>query len=91
MTHLVRVPLGTAPGSGKQAVDQCSAFKRQLRSLLPAAEGAWLVTVSDAGRLTVEAVADAHTPGAEAWANRAAELAPDIWQTLAARRSGRGR
>lgn len=78
MTRLVRVPLGTAPGGGKRAIDQCAAFKRQSRSVSPASEGAWLVTVSDAGRVAVEAVADVHTPGAGAWA--------DAWETIAARR-----
>ena len=91
MTRLVRVPLGAAPGGGNRAVDQCAAFKRQLRSALPAAEGAWLVTVRDADRLSVEAVADAHTPGAEAWADRAAELSAEVWETIAARQEGRRR
>lgn len=91
MTRLVRTPLGTAPGSGSHATDQTRAFKRQLRSVLPAADGAWLVTVSDHGRLTVEAVHDPGTGGAGDWAGRAAELAPAVWDTLAARRVGRGR
>ena len=91
MTRLVRVHLGTAPGQGKQSFDQCVAFKRQLRSALPSADGAWLLTVSDSGRMAVEAVCDAETPGGEAWGNRAAELAAEVWGALAARRMGRTR
>ncbi len=91
MTHIVRISLGTSPGCGTQAFNQATAFKRQLRSVLPAADGAWLVTVDDDRRLGVEAVYDAHTPGAEAWVDRAAEVAPEIWRTLAERRAARGR
>ena len=91
MTRLARVQLGAAPGQGKQAVDHCLAFKRQLRSVLPSADGAWLLTVGDQGQMAVEAVCDADTPGAEAWGKLAAELAPEVWETLAARRKGRAR
>ena len=91
MTRLVRTPLGTATGSVSHAHDQTRTFKRQLRSVLPATDGAWLMTVSDHGRLTVEAVHDPDMVGAEEWAAQAVELAPAVWDTLAARRAGRGR
>ena len=91
MTRLVRVPLGTSPGCGTPAFNQATAFKRQLRSILPAADGAWLVTVDDDRRLGVEAVYDAHIPGAEAWAEQARSLSVEIWATMAGRREGRGR
>ena len=79
MTRLVRIHLGTAPGTGTQDVDQCGAFRPQLRSVLPAVDGASLLVVSDCGRMSVEAVCDADKPGAGDWGRRAAELAPDIW------------
>lgn len=91
MTRLVRVHLGTAPGQYKQAVDQTTAFKRQLRSVLLGVEGASLITVSDHGTMSVEAVYDAHRSGTADWSSRAAELAPDVWKTLADRRKERGR
>lgn len=91
MTRLVRVPLGTAPGHGKQAVDQCAALKRQLRSVLATPPGAALLTVADQGAMSVEAVYDAHTPGSEGWAKRTEALAPQIWETLADRRAVRVR
>lgn len=91
MTRLVRVQLGTAPGQGKQGVDQAAAFKRQLRSVLPAVEGASLLTISDHGRMTVEAVYDADRPGTSDWAKQAADLAAEVWLTLSDRRKARGR
>ena len=90
MTRLVRAHLGTSPGYGTQALNQATAFKRQLRSLLVTPPGTSLLTVSDRGTVWVEAVYDAHTPGAEAWAERARSLSPDIWATMAERRKGRG-
>ena len=89
--NMRRVPLGVAPGSGNRSLDAAQAFKRQLRSVLPAAEGASLLTVAQHGSVWVEAVCDAQTPGAEAWAERAAELAPAVWATIAERRKERGR
>jgi len=91
VTFLVRVPLGTAPGSGKHALDQTTAFKRQLRAVLATPPGASLLTVTDHGTMWVEAIYPTDTSGAEAWAERAAGFAPEIWQTLAARRAVRGR
>jgi hypothetical protein len=88
---LVRVHLGTAPGQYKLAFDGCSAFKRQLRSVLETPDGASLLTVADHGTMWVEAVYMSDVPGAESWAKRAAELAPEIWETLAARRMERVR
>ncbi|MBP3955449.1 hypothetical protein J8F10_09160 [Gemmata sp. G18] len=88
---LARVHLGTAPGQYKLAFDGCSAFKRQLRSVLATPAGASLLTVTDHGTMWVEAVYPAGVPGADAWAKRAAELASEIWATLVERRTVRGR
>lgn len=49
------------------------------------------MTVSDHGTMWVEAVLMSDVPSAEGWAKRAAALAPEIWQTLAERRSARAR
>lgn len=91
MTRLVRVHLGTAPGQYKLAFDQTAAFKRQLRAVLPTPDGASLITVTDHGTAWVEAVYPTGVSGADAWAKRAAELAPEVWETLAERRVVRGR
>ena len=91
MTFLVRVHLGTAPGSGKHALDQTTAFKRQVRSLLATPPGASLLAVTDHGATWIEAVYSTGTPGAEAWAERATGFAPEVWRTLAERRAARGR
>ena len=84
---LVRVYLGTAPGQYKLAFDQCTAFKRQLRSVLATPERASLLTVTDHGTMWVEAVYFTDVPGAECWAKRAAALSAEIWETLAERRT----
>lgn len=91
MTHLVRVPLGNSPLSGKQSFAQCVTFKQQMRSLLGSADGAWLMLVEDPEKQTigVEAVYDAHTEGAKEWAEKAAEAAPEVWQKLSERRRAR--
>lgn len=88
---LARVHLGTAPGQYKLAFDQCSAFKRQLRSVLATPAGASLLTVTDHGTMWVEAVYPTGVPDAGCWAKRAAELSPEVWETLAERRVVRGR
>ena len=88
---LVRVHLGTAPGQYKQAFDGCSAFKRQLHSLLATPDRCSLLTVTDHGTMWVEAVFMSDVPGAECWAKRAQELSAEIWQTLAERRTVRAR
>lgn len=91
MTFLVRTHLGAAPGQFKLAFDQCAAMKRALRSVLATPEGCSLMTVTGQGTAWVEAVHMSDVPGAECWAKRAAELAPEIWQTLAERRAVRAR
>lgn len=91
VSFLVRIPLGTAPGQYKLAFDQCSAFKRQLRSVLATPDRCALMTITDHGTMWVEALYLTDVLGAEAWAKRAEELAPDIWETLAERRVVRAR
>ncbi len=91
MTLLARVHLGTAPGQYKQAFDGCSAFKRQLRSVLAVPDRCSLITVTDHGTMWVEAVYTSDVPGAECWAKQAEALAPEIWVTLAERRKERVR
>lgn len=91
MTLLARISLGTAPGQYKLAFDQCSAFKRQLHSVLATPDRCALMTVTDHGTMWVEAMYLSDVPGAEAWAKRAAVLAPEVWATLAERRTVRAR
>lgn len=91
MSLLARVHLGTATGQYKQAFDGCSAFKRQLRSVLPTPDRCSLITVTDHGTMWVEAVYTTDVPGAEGWAKRAESLSAEIWETLAARRAERTR
>jgi uncharacterized membrane-anchored protein len=91
VTRLVRVHLGTAPGQYKLAFDQTAAFKRQLRAVLPTPDGASLITVTDHGTMWVEAVCDGDRDGSREWASRAAELAPEVWASLAVRRKERVR
>ena len=86
MTRLVRIPLGNAPGTGKQRVDAAVTFKNQMRAVLPSVDGAWLITVTDHGKRGIEAVYDADTAGAKEWSEKAAELAPGIWETIQQRR-----
>jgi hypothetical protein len=46
-------------------------------------------TVTDHGTMWVEAVHMSDVQGAECWATRAEALAPEMWQTPAARRMER--
>ena len=88
---LVRVNLGTAPGQYKLAFDGCSAFKRQLRSVLATPDRCSLLTVTDHGTMWVVAAYMSDVPGAECWAKQAEALAPEIWTTLVERRKERVR
>ncbi|WP_088255197.1 hypothetical protein [Fimbriiglobus ruber] len=83
--------LGTSPLTGKAAVDNAIAFKRQLRSVLPFIDGASAMIVTDAEsqRCEVRAVYDRGDKYAVAWATRAAEVSPEIWETMAKRRRER--
>ena len=83
--------LGTSPLSGKAAVDNAIGFKRQLRSVLPFIDGASAMIVTDADRQTCEvrAVYDRGDKYAVAWAEKAAEVSPEIWGTMAKRRRER--
>jgi hypothetical protein len=80
--------LGHSPLSGKQAVDQCIALKRQLRSLLAPVDGAYTMLCPDPSgqRCEVRVAYDPSLPTAEAWAKRAVEVAPELWKSLAERR-----
>jgi hypothetical protein len=80
-----------APGVGKLAVDQCIAFKRQMRSLLPSVDGAWMVTVEGEGGRGVEVVYDVGVLGAWEWAGRAEGLASEVWKVIGERRRERVR
>lgn len=91
VTLLVCVHLGPAPGQYAKAFDGCSAFKRQLRSVLATPDRCSLLTISDHGTMWIEAMYMSDVPGAECWANRAEALVPEIWSTLTARRMERAR
>lgn len=78
MTLLARVHLGTAPGQYKHALDACSAFKRQLRSVLATPDHCSLMTVTDHGKAWVEALYLTDVPNAACWAKRAEALAGEI-------------
>jgi hypothetical protein len=80
------VPLADGPQLGRADREDPQADPRRH---LP--EPASLLTVSDDGRMTVEAVYDADRPGAGEWSKRAAELADEVWWTIADRRMGRVR
>ncbi len=90
---LAFLSLGHSPLSGKTAVDQAVAFKRQLRSVHPFPDGAY-VCISpnpETHHCEARAVYERTIPGAKEWVERAAELAPGIWDSLSARRRERER
>jgi len=76
--------LGTSTLTGNAGVEQAIAVKKQLRTQLPFVEGAFPMLVPDPEtRLCEVRVAyDRSFPRAESWTDRAAELAPSIWEKV---------
>jgi len=76
--------LGFADSTGKEAIDQAIAFKRQLRAQLPFPDGVspMISPDPDTRRCEVRVAYDRSFPRAEAWTERAAELAEGIWEKV---------
>ena len=93
MTRTFTVSLGSSPLAGKQAMDQVSRFKAQLRSLQKQPESVRLLTVVGVEPSTtgVTAMYDADDPCAVEWVKQAQAVSAELWQTLAERRKGADR
>jgi hypothetical protein len=85
---LVFTSLGFSPLSGKKATDQCSVFRRQIRSVLEPPEGVSLLVVPDAERCEVRVAFEREDEKAQAWVREAEEVAGKIWASLSERRRG---
>ena len=83
---LAFLSLGFSPLSGKRAVDQAITLKRQLRAVLPFVENAYPLIVPESRRCEVRVAFERGDERAEAWARRAAEIAPELWESVAERR-----
>jgi hypothetical protein len=90
LTRTVHTSLGSSQLAGKQGIDQAARFKQQMRSIYDKPGSVSLVSVVHAEPPHIEVVSqhDADDPVASAWVRHAVERAPEIWQKLAARRSG---
>lgn len=73
--------LGYSPLLGNAAVEHAISFKRQLRAVLPFAEGVSPMIVPDAEsrKCEVRVAYDKSIPGAESWAKRAREISGEVW------------
>jgi hypothetical protein len=93
MTRTFSVSLGSSPLTGKQAIDQATRFKAQLRSLQKQPDAVTLLTVVnvEAPHLSVVAMYDADDPCAVEWVKQAEAVSGELWQTLAVRRKGAAR
>jgi hypothetical protein len=84
---LAFLSLGFSPLTGKEAVDQCVAFRRQIRSVIVPLEGVSLLLVTHPeSRCEVKAVYDRDDERAVEWVKRAEEIAAEIWDTMTRRR-----
>jgi hypothetical protein len=87
MTGLRFTSLGFSPLVGKAAVDNCSVFKRQLRSVLGSVDGAYALLVPhDDNRCEVRVAYDPAEEQAVSWAKRTEEIGPELWAKLQERR-----
>lgn len=81
------LPLGFSPASGRDAVADCLAVKAALRHKLGREpDGAWLQHVEQDGRRGLTVQYDATIPGAEQWASRAMQAAPEAWESVRGRK-----
>jgi hypothetical protein len=81
------VSLGSSSLSGKAAVDQCVAFRRQIRSVIEPPEGVSLLLVTHPeGRCEVRAAYDREDERQLEWVKRAEETAVEVWDTMTKRR-----
>lgn len=90
---LAFLSLGHGSKTGSAGIDETVLFKRQLRAVLPFPDGAY-VCVSpnpETHRCEARAVYERSIPGAKEWAEKAAEVAPSVWASLAGRRRERER
>ena len=76
---LLHIDLGFAPARGKDAVGQAFHFKGLMRAEIGSVDGAWLEHVTDNGKVGLVVRYDPGTEGAEHWAKRAKDWAPNIW------------
>ena len=86
---LDQIRLGFAPGAGKAAMDQCSAFKRAIWAKLGRNhDGAYLITIRDpeAAKEGIAVVYDRNTAGGEEWARRAQDAAAEVWKQVSDRK-----
>jgi hypothetical protein len=93
LTRTFTVSLGSSPLTGKQAIDQASRFKAQLRSLQKQPEAVTLLTVVsvEAPHLSVVALYDADDPCAVDWVRQAKAVSDELWQKMNERRKGAAR
>jgi hypothetical protein len=84
---LVFASLGFSPRQWKAGIDQCSSFRRQIRSLSNPPEGVSLLLVMHTeGRCEVQASYDRDDEKQAEWVRKASELSPEVWASLANRR-----
>lgn len=76
---LSHLHLGFAPAMGKDAVGQSFHFKGLMRAEIGSVDGAWLEHVTGNGQVGMVVRYDPETKGAEDWAKRAVQWAPNIW------------
>lgn len=81
---LAFLSLGHASKTGGAAVDETVLFKKQLRSVHPFPEGAYVCVSPDpeTHRCEARAVYERSIPGAREWAERAVEISESIWASL---------
>lgn len=90
---LAFLSLGHGLKTGSAGVDEAVLFKKQLRSVHPFPDGAY-VCISpnpETHHCEARAVYERTITGAKEWAEKATELAPGIWTSLAGRRKERER
>jgi hypothetical protein len=90
MTRTFRACLGSSPLTGKQALDQATRFKAQLRSLQKKPDTVTLLTTVsvEAPHLSVVAMYDADDPYAVDWVRQAEAVSGELWQKMNERRKG---
>jgi hypothetical protein len=84
----LHLDLGQTTATGNDAFGQCVMFKRFIRDAVSRdPDGAFLHIAEAPGKkLRVQVIFDPQTIGAESWAKRVQEAAPEVWEQV---RTGR--